>query len=99
MRRRGEVGRLCGGDLFCACTERRGTPVWSPYGEVWSRDVFVSFCDFVIECYNMCDTGFKEFTRTAIISRYGPVAFSCSGVYSQPGVRARLHFSSKSVSP
>ena len=69
MRRRGEVGRLCGGDLFCACTERRGTPVWSPYGEVWSRDVFVSLRELVIGCYNMYDAICKEFSHTAIISR------------------------------
>ena len=46
MRRRGEVGRLCDGNLFCAFTEWRGTPVWRILGELWSRDVFVSLLDF-----------------------------------------------------
>ena len=48
-------------DLFCACTERRGTPVWSPHGEMWSRDVFVSLRELVIGYYNMYDAICKEF--------------------------------------
>ena len=36
---------------------------------MWSRDVIVSFCDFVFAYYNMYDTISKEFTRTTIISR------------------------------
>ena len=56
-------------DLFCACTEWRGTPVWSPHGEMWSRDVFVSLRELVIGYYNMYDTISKEFTRSTIISR------------------------------
>ena len=63
------------------CTERLGTTVWSPYGEVWSCDVFVSFCDFVIECYNMYDTTFKEISHTTVISRYGPVAIMLDNVF------------------
>ena len=56
-------------DLFCACTEWRGTPVWSPHGEMWSRGVFVSLRELVIGCYNMYDAICKEFSHTAIISR------------------------------
>ena len=56
-------------DLFCACTEWRGTPVWSPHGEMWSRDVFVSLRELVIGYYNMYDAICKEFSHTAIISR------------------------------
>ena len=81
MRRRGEVGRLCDGNLFCAFTEWRGTPVWRILGELWSRDVFVSLRDFVVEYYNMGGTSFKEFSHTAIISRYGPVAFMLDSVF------------------
>ena len=71
------------------CTERLGTTVWSPYGEVWSYDVFVSFCGFVIECYNMYDTTFKEISHT-MSSRATVQSLSCSTTYSQPGVRPRL---------
>ena len=56
-------------DAFCACAERLGTPVWSPYSEVSSRDVFVSLHDFYYECYNMCNTSCKEFSHTTIISQ------------------------------
>ena len=81
MRRRGGVGRICGGICFCVCTERLGTSVWNLHGEVWSRDVFVSFRDFVIECYNMYGTILKEFSHTVIISRYSPVAFMLDSVF------------------
>ena len=43
--------------------------------------MFVGLRDFVIEYYNMCDTIFKEFSNTAIISRYGPVAFMLDSVF------------------
>ena len=34
-----------------------------------------------IEYCNMCDTIFQEFSHTAIISRYGPVAFMLDSVF------------------
>ena len=43
--------------------------------------MFVSLRDFVIEYYNTCDTTFKEISHTAIISRYGPVAFMLDSVF------------------
>ena len=84
---------------FCVCTERLGTSVWSLHGEVWSRDVFVSFRDFVIECYNMYGTILKEFSHTVIISRYSPVAFMLDSVFParRAPAAALLRFWSNSV--
>ena len=55
-------------DMFCACTEWRDTPVWSPSIEVCSRDVFMSLRDLICELYIMCNTICEEISRTAIIS-------------------------------
>ena len=48
-------------------------PVWSARCEVWSRDVFVSLRDFVIECYNMYDTICKDFhTQLSLTDALAP---------------------------
>ena len=67
----GGVERLAAsglGSVLCMCGASRHPCMEPLHGEVWSRDVFVSVCDFVIEYSHMCDTICKEFSHTAIIS-------------------------------
>ena len=46
------------------CVRSGAAPVWSAQCEVWSRDVFVSSSELVIEYYNMSIRSIKIFTHS-----------------------------------